>query len=68
MKDPILDLIAKDAEAFEPLSEAYGLPSNTEEEKRVKALVLENESKNAVAVPLEIMSARTHIMKDALIR
>lgn len=55
VQSDLLDLIAKDAEAFEPLSEAYGLPSNTEEEKRVKALVLENESKNAVAVPLEIM-------------
>lgn len=51
----LLDLIAKDAEAFAPLSAAYGLPNNTEEEKRVKAQVLEKESKNAVAVPLEIM-------------
>jgi len=55
VQSDLLDLIAKDAEAFEPLSAAYGLPNNTEEEKRIKSEVLEKESKNAVAVPLEIM-------------
>ena len=29
----LLDLVEKDAEAFEPLAKAYGLPSATEEEK-----------------------------------
>lgn len=51
----LLDLIAKDAEAFEPLSAAYGLPNGTEEEKKFKVETLERESKNAVAVPMEIM-------------
>ncbi|WP_418219638.1 cyclodeaminase/cyclohydrolase family protein [Candidatus Formimonas warabiya] len=51
----LMDLVAKDAEAFEPLSQAYGLPSETEEQKKIKAETLERESKNAIAVPLEIM-------------
>ncbi|MGI6679000.1 MAG: cyclodeaminase/cyclohydrolase family protein [Dehalobacterium sp.] len=55
VQEDLLDLIAKDAEAFEPLSRAYGLPSGTDEEKKIKAEVLERESKNATAVPLEIM-------------
>lgn len=55
VQSELLDLIEKDAEAFEPLSQAYGLPAGTEEEKKIKAEVLERESKNAVAVPLEIM-------------
>jgi len=55
IQSELLDLIAKDAEAFEPLSKAYGLPNNTDEEKKYKAEVLEKESKNAVAVPLAIM-------------
>ncbi|MCR6546088.1 cyclodeaminase/cyclohydrolase family protein [Dehalobacterium formicoaceticum] len=55
VQEELLALIAKDAEAFEPLSQAYGLPNGTDEEKKVKAEVLERESKNAVAVPMEIM-------------
>jgi formiminotetrahydrofolate cyclodeaminase len=55
IQSDLLDLVAKDAEAFEPLSKAYGLPNNTDEEKKHKAEVLEKESKNACAVPMAIM-------------
>lgn len=55
VQSELLDLIAKDAEAFAPLSAAYGLPNQTEEEKKIKLEVLEKESKNATAVPMEIM-------------
>lgn len=51
----LLDLIDKDAESFEPLSKAYGLPKNTEEEKAEKARVMEICLKDACAVPMEIM-------------
>ncbi|MCF0142684.1 MAG: cyclodeaminase/cyclohydrolase family protein [Parasporobacterium sp.] len=53
----LIDLIDKDAEAFEPLSKAYSLPKETEEEKAYKAQVLEQCSKDACEVPLEIMKA-----------
>ena len=47
-----LRLVEADAEAFEPLAKAYGMPRETEEEKaRVMAIVL----KDACAVPMEIM-------------
>ena len=51
----LLELIDKDAESFEPLSKAYGLPKNTEEEKAEKARVMEICLKDACAVPMEIM-------------
>lgn len=50
-----LELVEKDAKAFEPLANAYGMPKTTEEEiankKRVMAIVL----KDACMVPMEIM-------------
>ena len=48
-------LVDKDAEVFEPLSKAYGLPRNTPEEKRIKAETMEKCCKTACSVPMEIM-------------
>ena len=50
-----LELIDEDAAGFEPLSKAYGLPSVTDEEKAHKKLVLEQCSKDACKVPMEII-------------
>ena len=48
-------LVDKDAEVFEPLSKAYGLPKNTPEEAEHKAEVMEECCKTACSVPMEIM-------------
>lgn len=48
-------LVDKDAEVFEPLSRAYRLPKETPEEAAYKAKALEECSKTACSVPLEIM-------------
>ena len=48
-------LIERDAEVFEPLSKAYGMPRTTEEEKAEKARVMEIVLKDACSVPMEIM-------------
>ncbi len=48
-------LVDKDAEVFEPLSKAYGLPKETDEEKEHKAKVMEECSIQACSVPMEIM-------------
>lgn len=55
LQEDFLLLIEEDAKCFEPLSKAYGLPSQTEEEKKIKEETLEKESVNACRVPLEIM-------------
>lgn len=47
-------LVQEDAEVFEPLSKAYGLPADTEEEKSVKEEVLQAALVRATQVPLEI--------------
>lgn len=48
------ELIQADAEVFEPLSKAYGLPANTEEEKLEKEKVLQDVLVQATQVPLQI--------------
>lgn len=48
-------LVEADAEAFEPLAKAYGMPRETEEEKAEKARVMAIVLKDACAVPMEIM-------------
>lgn len=48
-------LIQKDADGFLPLSKAYGLPTETEEQKKFKEETLERELVHATAVPFEIM-------------
>ena len=50
-------LIDRDAEVFEPLAKAYGMPKETPEEQAEKARVMEIVLKDACDVPLEIMRA-----------
>ena len=52
-------LTDKDAECFEPLSRAYGLPKETKEEQARKEQVLEQALYEASIVPLEI--GRAHV-------
>lgn len=48
-------LVDKDAEVFEPLSKAYGLPKSTPEEIAYKEKTMEECCKTACSVPMEIM-------------
>ena len=56
LQGELLSLIQKDADLFEPLSKAYGLPKDTDEEKQKRSMVLETALQNACSVPLEIMN------------
>ena len=51
----LMSLIDKDAEVFEPLSKAYGLPKDTPEQIKYKDEVIEKCCKAACGVPMEIM-------------
>lgn len=55
LQDELLTLIDKDAEDFEPLAKAYGLPSATDAEKAEKAKIMEKCLRDACATPFEIM-------------
>ncbi len=53
----LLDLIQKDAEAFEPLSRAYGLPRDTPEQLAHREAVMAEALETACSAPLSIMEA-----------
>lgn len=55
LQQKLLELIDKDAENFYPLSKAYGMPKETEEEKALKEETLQKCFKVAVQGPVEIM-------------
>lgn len=55
LQKDFLRLVEEDAKVFEPLSKAYGMPKDTEEEKAEKARVMEIVLKDACSVPMEIM-------------
>lgn len=55
--DRLKELVKEDAEAFYPLSQAYGLPKNTEEEAKIKEETMQKALVKATLVPMEI--ART---------
>jgi formiminotetrahydrofolate cyclodeaminase len=51
-REKFIDLIDKDAEYFEPLSKAYVMSSNTEEEKKQKEEKLQKCLKDACSAPI----------------
>ncbi|NTW71508.1 MAG: cyclodeaminase/cyclohydrolase family protein [Eubacteriaceae bacterium] len=55
IQQELLEMVDKDAENFLPLSKAYGLPKETEEEKAYKEKTLEECTKIACSVPLDIV-------------
>ncbi len=54
LQGELMELIQKDADAFYPLSQAYGMPKETEEERAEKERVLQAALVDATMTPLEI--------------
>lgn len=55
LRNNLINLIDKDAENFEPLSKAYGMPSTTDEEKEIKDKMMQKCLKMACSAPVEIL-------------
>ncbi len=51
----LLDLVEKDAKSFEPLSRAYVMPKETEQEQKIKEETLQKCLKAACEAPLETL-------------
>ena len=65
LRTDLLELVQEDARSFEPLSKAYGLPKETEEQKRYKDEVMEKCLHDAAQVPLKIMRKIAEIVPMA---
>ncbi|MDR3121665.1 MAG: cyclodeaminase/cyclohydrolase family protein [Clostridiales bacterium] len=57
LRAELLSLVGRDAEAFAPLAEAYGLPKDTPERAAQRETVMETALRGACAPPLAIMDA-----------
>ncbi|NJD03312.1 MAG: cyclodeaminase/cyclohydrolase family protein [Ruminiclostridium sp.] len=55
LQQELVSLVEEDAVVFEPLSKAYGLPKNTDEEKQKRDEIMEEALRLACSVPLKIM-------------
>ncbi|MDR1573894.1 MAG: cyclodeaminase/cyclohydrolase family protein [Clostridiales Family XIII bacterium] len=55
LREELLAFVQKDAEAFEPLARAYGMPKGSDAERADKARVTEAALREACGVPLSIM-------------
>lgn len=64
LRDHLIALTDADAEAFEPLSRAYGLPKNTDAEKAERSRVMEQALLTAAEPPMAIMATVIDVMKE----
>lgn len=64
LQKELIVLADKDAEAFEPLSKAYGLPKETQEDRDKKEQIMEVALYEAGRIPLEIMKTSLKMMCD----
>lgn len=67
LKDEFIDLIEKDAEAFNNVMSAMRLKKKTEEEKKKRDEAIEEATKKATLVPLEIMKKSERILDLAAV-
>ncbi|MSR93823.1 cyclodeaminase/cyclohydrolase family protein [Clostridiaceae bacterium 68-1-5] len=63
LQKELIRLTDEDAKAFAPLSRAYGLPRETEEEKAERARIMEAALYEASRVPLQIMQTVRQVME-----
>jgi formiminotetrahydrofolate cyclodeaminase len=55
VQNELLSMVDEDADNFLPLSKAYGMPANTDEEKAEKERVMQETLKKACEVPVKIV-------------
>lgn len=59
----LMTYMDKDAESFEPLSKAYGLPKDTKEQQEYKEAVMEKALKEASLTPVALMEEILEALK-----
>ena len=65
LRETFLRLADEDAEAFAPLSAAYRLPEDSEEERHRKKSLMEELLLGAAGVPLQVLETAHDMLEDA---
>jgi glutamate formiminotransferase/formiminotetrahydrofolate cyclodeaminase len=55
IKDALMKLVDEDTHAFNRIMNAFGLPKNTDEEKKARTQAIEDATKYACEIPLQVM-------------
>jgi glutamate formiminotransferase / formiminotetrahydrofolate cyclodeaminase len=53
--DRLLKLVDEDTAAFNSIMDAFGLPKNTDQEKKLRSAAIQAATKHAIEVPFEVM-------------
>jgi formiminotetrahydrofolate cyclodeaminase len=67
LNEDFLSLFYEDMEAFTKLMATFGLPGNTEEEKQKRDEAIQNATKKAIEVPLNVMEKSKRAAELALV-
>ena len=67
LRSQLTELVDKDVAAFDKVSEAYGMPKKTEEQKTARRAALQEALKGAEAVPMETVAACLEVIKLAIV-
>ena len=61
--DRLLKLVDEDTEAFNAIMDSFGLPKNTDQEKKQRSAAIQAATKHAIEVPFEVMQAAYQSME-----
>ncbi|MEL6969093.1 MAG: glutamate formimidoyltransferase [Bacteroidota bacterium] len=61
IKDELIALVDRDTQAFEGVMAAFRLPKGSEDEKQARKDAIEEATKNAMAIPFQVMEAASKI-------
>jgi glutamate formiminotransferase/formiminotetrahydrofolate cyclodeaminase len=61
--DKLLKLVDDDTAAFNAIMDAFGLPKNTDQEKKLRSAAIQAATKHAIEVPFEVMKTACQAME-----
>ncbi len=61
--DKLLKLVDEDTAAFNAIMDAFGLPKNTDQEKKLRSAAIQAATKHAIEVPFEVMKTAAQVME-----
>jgi glutamate formiminotransferase/formiminotetrahydrofolate cyclodeaminase len=61
--DRLLKLVDEDTAAFNAVMDAFGLPKNNDQEKKIRSAAIQAATKRAIEVPLEVMQTAFQSME-----
>ncbi len=61
--DKLLKLVDEDTAAFNAIMDAFGLPKNTDQEKKLRSAAIQAATKHAIEVPFEVMKIAYQAME-----